>query len=99
MLDNSGLIIILNMSGWLIVGYLVRDYFQETKKIKQQLSTTLDAYNALKVQVQLQQQRLEYLEESVTHITDAVDRIQDTLEENNRVLIQELKEELRNSKR
>jgi len=99
MLDNSGLIIILNMSGWLIVGYLVRDYFQETKKIKQQLSTTLDAYNALKVQVQLQQQRLEYLEESVTHITDAVDRIQDTLEENNRVLIQELREELRNSKR
>ena len=87
------------MSGWLIVGYLVRDYFQETKKIKQQLSTTLDAYNALKVQVQLQQQRLEYLEDSVAHITEAVDSIQDTLEENNRVLIHELKEELRNSKR
>ncbi len=87
------------MSGWLIVGYLVRDYFQETKKIKQQLSTTLESYNALKVQLQLQQQRLDYLEESVTHITEAVDRIQDTLEENNRVLIHELKEELRNSKR
>ncbi len=87
------------MSGWLIVGYLVRDYFQETKKIKQQLNTTLESYNALKVQLQLQQQRLDYLEESVTHITEAVDRIQDTLEENNRVLIHELKEELRNSKR
>lgn len=94
--DSSALIIILNMSGWLIVGYLVRDYFQETKKIKELLRETKDQYNQVQINHKLLAQRVDYIEESLAAIADNVDAIKDTLDQRNRELIQELKDEIKN---
>lgn len=99
MLDDNGLIILLNMSGWLVVGYLIRDYFQETKKIKHQLYTTLTEYNQLKADQRVQEERINSLEDSLAQVAESVSKIQDSLEENNRALIYELKEQLREFKR
>lgn len=84
------------MSGWLIVGYLVRDYFQETKKIKELLRETKDQYNQVQINHKLLAQRVDYIEESLAAIADNVDAIKDTLDQRNRELIQELKDEIKN---
>ena len=98
-MNNDALIILLNMSGWLIVGYLIRDYFQETKKIKQQLYTTIEKYNELKAMQQVQQQRIEYIEHTMEEIVHGIHHIKEMMDDNNKNLIQELKSELRTLKK
>ena len=98
-MDQNALIIFLNMGGWVVVGYLIRDYFQETKKIKQQLYQALEHYNEIKTEQKLQQQKLKFLEQSTEEIINGIEHIKNTLEENNRNLIHELKDEIRDLKK
>lgn len=98
-MDQDSLIILLNMSGWIIVGYLIRDYFQETKKIKQQLYEAMEHYNEIKIEQKLQNQRLTCLEHSIEEIVSGIEHIKNTLEDSNRNLIHELKDEIRELKK
>jgi len=98
-MNQDLLIILLNMSGWIIVGYLIRDYFQETKKIKQQLDEALEHYNDIKTEQRVQHQRLTYLESTIEEIINGIHHIKHTLDDNNKSLIQELKDEIRNLKK
>ena len=93
--NSSALLILINLSGWVVVGYLIRDYFQESKRIKQDLSSTLRAYNDIKTDLELQKQRLNYIEDSIEHIAISVDDIKRSLDINNKILLQELKSEIR----
>lgn len=93
--DTNMLVIIMNLSGWVIVFYLTKNYFDEMKAIKQQNITIENDQNIITIEQKLQAQRLTGLEKSMEGIHSNITDIKNMLSKNSDLLIQELKDRLK----
>jgi len=84
------------MTGWVVVGYLAKAYFDDIKAVKLKSHEIDTKYQQILLEQRLQEQKIEFLEKAIEDIDNNVHEIKEMLEKNNSVLINELKEQLRN---
>lgn len=94
-MDENAIIILINMSGWVIVGYLTRQYFSEMKNLKKKTESAITMVYDLKNESMVMDLRIKNLYQSITDLKTSVEKIVTTMEHNNEKLIDELKKELR----
>lgn len=95
-IDTTALTILINMTGWVVVGYLAKAYFDDIKAVKLKSHEIDTKYQQILLEQRLQEQKIEFLEKAIEDIDNNVHEIKEMLEKNNNVLINELKEQLRN---
>jgi hypothetical protein len=95
-IDTTAITILINMTGWVVVGYLAKAYFDDIKTVKIKSSEIDTKYQQILLEQRLQAQKIEFLERAIEDIDNSVHEIKEMLEKNNSILINELKEQLRN---
>jgi len=95
-IDTTALTIFINMTGWVVVGYLAKAYFDDIKMVKIKSHEIDTKYQQILLEQRLQAQKIEFIERAIEDIDNSVHEIKEMLEKNNSVLINELKEQLRN---
>jgi len=95
-IDTTAITILINMTGWVVVGYLAKAYFDDIKAVKLKSHEIDTKYQQILLEQRLQEQKIEFLEKAIEDIDNNVHEIKEMLEKNNSVLINELKEQLRN---
>ena len=95
-MDTTALTIVINMTGWVVVGYLAKAYFDDIKAVKIKSSEIDMKYQQILLEQRLQAQKIEFIEKAIEDIDNSVHEIKEMLEKNNSTLINELKEQLRN---
>jgi hypothetical protein len=95
-IDSTALTIIINMTGWVVVGYLAKAYFDDIKMVKIKSHEIDTKYQQILLEQRLQAQKIEFIERAIEDIDNSVHEIKEMLEKNNNILISELKEQLRN---
>jgi len=84
------------MTGWVVVGYLAKAYFDDIKMVKIKSHEIDTKYQQILLEQRLQAQKIEFIERAIEDIDNSVHEIKEMLEKNNNILISELKEQLRN---
>lgn len=93
--DPTALTILINMTGWVVVGYLAKAYFDDIKAVKLKSHEIDTKYQQILLEQRLQEQKIEFLEKAIEDIDNNVHEIKEMLAKNNSTLISELKEQLR----
>jgi hypothetical protein len=83
------------MTGWVVVGYLAKAYFDDIKAVKLKSHEIDTKYQQILLEQRLQEQKIEFLEKAIEDIDNNVHEIKEMLAKNNSTLISELKEQLR----
>lgn len=94
-LDTTAITIIINMTGWVVVGYLAKAYFDDIKAVKMKSYEIDTKYQQILLEQRLQAQKIEFLEKAIEDIDNSVHEIKEMLAKNNEYLINELKQQLR----
>jgi hypothetical protein len=94
-IDTSALTIVINMTGWVVVGYLAKTYMEDIKFVKIRSNEIDVKYQQIMLEQRLQAQKIEFLEKAIEDIDNSVHEIKDMLAKNNEYLIHELKEQLK----
>lgn len=94
-MDTNAVVIIINMSGWLIVGWLAKQYFEDIKVIKSKNVDIETKYFQILLEQKLQAQKIEFLEKALENIDENIHELKDMFKTGNTELIKELKEQLK----
>lgn len=94
-MDTTAITIVINMTGWVIVGYLAKAYFDDIKAVKVKSQEIDTKYQQILLEQRLQAQKIEFIERAIEDIDNSVHEIKEMLARNNEFLINELKQQLR----
>jgi hypothetical protein len=94
-LDSNVIHILINLTGWIIVMILAKDYLNDVRSIKEKYFQMETQHNHLMLEQKLQAQKILFIEKNIEHINMNIAEIKQMISDNNEHLIEELKIQLR----